>query len=49
MLIVDSGPDLHEGETEQVESAPLTRVRRGWVVSGQADAPDPVNRAGLDR
>jgi hypothetical protein len=49
MLIVEGLSDLHEGEPEQVESVPLVRVGRRRVVSGQTDAPDPVDRAGLDQ
>jgi hypothetical protein len=49
LLIDEGGPDLHQREAEQVESPPLARVRCGRVVAGQADAPDPVDRAGLDQ
>src|SRR4051794_22759774 len=43
VLVVEGVSDLHEGEAEQVESRPSARVGCGWIVSGQADAPDPVD------
>ena len=40
---------LHKGEAEQVEPTPLRRVPGAVVGRGQADAPDAVDRTGLDQ
>lgn len=40
--------DLHQREPQQIQALPQVGVIRVYVILGESDAPDAVNRAGLN-
>jgi hypothetical protein len=42
-------PDIHQGESQQVLSAPEPGIFCSFIPGGKADAPDAVDRTGLDQ